>query len=182
MNEPEKLSQIDTVLSPWLTVTEKIYRLPGHDAPQSFYGVKPADYVNILAVDRDGRIPLVRQFRPVLERTTLELPGGLLDVRGETPHAAAVRELFEETGLSEPKKIIALPVLYVDSGRLENQLFGFLMSGLVPPSEGWATEPGVEVVWVTQAELMDAVRAGKINHAPHIGMVGLGVLHGVLSL
>ena len=181
MSGPEKLSQVETVISPWMTLIEKVYRLPGHETPQSFHGIRPADYVTVLAIDRDGCIPLVRQFRPVLERFTLELPGGLLDDKDEEPQAAAVRELVEETGFFAPKQVIPLPVSYVDSGRLENRLFGFCMTGLVPPGGDWTPEPGVEVLRVTQAELVDAVRAGKLDHAPHVGMVGFGVLLGLLA-
>lgn len=46
----------------------------------------------------DGRILLIRQFRPAIDRETLELPAGAKDSSGEDPAATAARELEEETG------------------------------------------------------------------------------------
>ena len=46
----------------------------------------------------DGRILLIRQFRPAVDRVTLELPAGAKDSRGEDPMKTAARELEEETG------------------------------------------------------------------------------------
>lgn len=54
--------------------------------------------VAIAALDDDGRLVLVRQYRHALERETLEIPAGRLE-KGEEPLAAARRELEEETGL-----------------------------------------------------------------------------------
>jgi len=56
----------------------------------------------ILAVDSEGHVLLVEQYRVPLGRTCLELPAGLIgdddSLAGEDPAAAAVRELEEETG------------------------------------------------------------------------------------
>ncbi len=46
----------------------------------------------------DGRILLIRQFRPAIDRATLELPAGAKDSAGEDPLQTAARELEEETG------------------------------------------------------------------------------------
>ncbi len=54
--------------------------------------------VAIVAQDASGRMLLVRQFRAALEADTLEIPAGRVEV-GETPLAAARRELEEETGM-----------------------------------------------------------------------------------
>ena len=54
--------------------------------------------VAVVAVDGEGRLVLVRQHRQAAETDLLELPAGLID-DGETPLAAAKRELREETGL-----------------------------------------------------------------------------------
>lgn len=53
--------------------------------------------VILVPVTPDGRVVLIRQFRPVLGRPVIELPAGLVE-EGEEPLDAARRELIEETG------------------------------------------------------------------------------------
>jgi ADP-ribose pyrophosphatase len=45
-----------------------------------------------------GALVLIRQFRPALQKMTVELPAGLLDVEGESAEDAIGREMIEETG------------------------------------------------------------------------------------
>jgi ADP-ribose pyrophosphatase len=57
--------------------------------------------IAVLAVDDDGRVLLVRQWRIPAGRGMLEIPAGTLDVHDgitEDPDLAARRELEEETG------------------------------------------------------------------------------------
>jgi ADP-ribose pyrophosphatase len=61
--------------------------------------VEPPDAAAIVAVDTDGYITLVRQFREAARADVLELPAGLLEP-GESPLECAKRELVEETGLT----------------------------------------------------------------------------------
>lgn len=60
--------------------------------------VEHAPAVAIVAVDREGRVVLVRQRREAVRRKLLELPAGIVD-DGEEPLGAGRRELSEETGL-----------------------------------------------------------------------------------
>ena len=55
--------------------------------------------VAVVAMDDEGRIPMVYQYRHPFGRRLWELPAGLLDVNGEAPHLTAARELREEAGL-----------------------------------------------------------------------------------
>ena len=56
--------------------------------------------VAVVAVDMDGNVVLIDQYRQPVGRRLLELPAGLLDESGEEPLDAAKRELAEEAGLS----------------------------------------------------------------------------------
>jgi len=53
--------------------------------------------ITIVAITPEGKLVLVRQFRKPIDAYALEFPAGLIDA-GETPAAAALRELKEETG------------------------------------------------------------------------------------
>ncbi len=55
------------------------------------------DWVDIVAETSDGKIVFVDQFRFGVDAVTTEIPAGIIEL-GETPLAAAQRELLEETG------------------------------------------------------------------------------------
>jgi ADP-ribose pyrophosphatase len=178
---PELIAATSTRLSPWVTLSEKTYRFAGHAEPQTFHSLRPQDYVNVLAVTADGRIPLVKQFRPALNRYTLELPGGLLE-EGETPARRAVLELEEETGFRATKEPIALPPLCPDTGRLENALHGFILLDVAGPAGNWRPENEVERLVLSRQELAKALLDGQLDHAPHVSIIGLALLKGLLHL
>ncbi|MCM1267393.1 MAG: NUDIX hydrolase [Bacteroidales bacterium] len=52
----------------------------------------------VVAVQDDGRLLMVRQYRNALDRETLEIPAGGLNSADEPTDLAAARELEEETG------------------------------------------------------------------------------------
>ena len=82
----------------WIRLREDRVRLPnGHVTP---YGVvEPAGpgAVGVLPFLDPDTVLMVRQYRYVSGRTTWEMPTGAIDP-GETPEAAARRELMEEAG------------------------------------------------------------------------------------
>lgn len=57
----------------------------------------------VVAVQDDGRLLMVRQYRNALERETLEIPAGGLNGADEPTEIAAARELEEETGYTAGK-------------------------------------------------------------------------------
>ncbi|MGK5729344.1 NUDIX domain-containing protein [Streptomyces sp. URMC 124] len=59
------------------------------------YQVHPGS-VAVLALDEEGRVLVLSQYRHPVRQKLWEIPAGLLDVPGENPLHAAQRELYEE--------------------------------------------------------------------------------------
>ena len=84
--------------------------------------------VSVVAVDEQGCVPMVRQFRYPLQRIMLELPAGKLE-RGEDPLLAAQRELSEEVGAT-PGKMTYLGAVYSSPGFCDEAIHLYLAQEL----------------------------------------------------
>lgn len=63
----------------------------------AFYVHEYPDWVNAVALTKEGKVVMVKQYRHGIESVDLELPGGVLEA-GETPQQGVEREVLEETG------------------------------------------------------------------------------------
>src|SRR5688572_15281470 len=70
---------------------------PQTGAERDFTVLDVPDWVNVIALTRDDRVVLIRQYRHGVDDMRVEIPGGMVDP-GEEHAAAARRELAEETG------------------------------------------------------------------------------------
>lgn len=108
-------------------ITRLHVRLP--DKKESYYEmVSHPGAVSIVPVDEQGRILLVRQFRPAAWQDVLELPAGTLE-KDEDPLDCAGRELREETGWAA-RKIEKLGAFYLAPGYSSECLHMFLARDL----------------------------------------------------
>ncbi len=172
---PPPFSESTTQLSPWVTVVERQFGQEGA-LQGAFHSLRLHDYVTVLALTKEGKVPLVRQFRPALGRFTLELPGGLLDA-DISPQRCAELELEEEVGYRVPDELESLGCFDPDTGRLENRLWGFFAQQ-VEEVPNWAAEPGVERVHLNKNELVESIATGQFTAALHIALVGVARLRG----
>ncbi len=85
--------------------------------------------VAVLPVLEDGRIVLLRNWRPAVDAWSWEVPKGFVEP-GETPAEAARRELVEETGLAGTLE--ALGAVWSEPAALATQAGLFLAYGCVP--------------------------------------------------
>jgi ADP-ribose pyrophosphatase len=161
--------------TPWFDIVAK--QVDGDPSPH--YTLRGPDYVSVLAIASDGRLLLVRQFRPVVESMTLELPSGLIDA-GETPEACARRELIEETG-HEAGRFECLGALVPDVGRLGVRMWCYVATDL-RPVEGARIEAGIELVQMTPKEYLTELTELRCNHALNFAVIALAVLKGRFSL
>lgn len=93
--------------------------------------VRHAPSVVLLPMDGQGRVILVRQYRPSVRRELWELAAGGVNP-GETPDEAAARECEEEIGLV-PGRLERLGALFPAPGFCDEQLVFFRASDLHPP-------------------------------------------------
>ena len=81
---PKIRSRRTTKISPWMDVIAREVEFAPSEPPQIYHAVGQLDYLAIVARTPDGRVPIVRQYRPAFEAFTWELPAGLIE-RGEDP-------------------------------------------------------------------------------------------------
>ena len=82
---------------PWLTVRKDCVKLPNGQVNDEFYVLEYPDWVNVIAITKDGEFVMERQYRHGLGVTCYEVCAGVVE-EGEPPLEAAKRELLEETG------------------------------------------------------------------------------------
>jgi ADP-ribose pyrophosphatase len=99
--------------SPYLRVFREEVEVAPDCVIPDFWQVELRSFVVVVPVQPDGQIVTMMGYRHGPRRVCLSLPGGFIDP-GETPEAAARRELTEETGLS-PSRLLCLGD-FVDNG------------------------------------------------------------------
>ncbi|UQX12545.1 NUDIX domain-containing protein [Candidatus Mycobacterium methanotrophicum] len=119
--------------------------------------------VAVVALDDEGRMPMVYQYRHPFGRRLWELPAGLLDVYGEAPHLTAARELREEAGL-QAQTWQLLVDLDSTPGFSDESVRVYLATGLtrVDRPEAHDEEADMTVQWYPVTEAVRRVFSGDI--------------------
>ena len=176
---PKIKSRRTTEVSPWVDlIAREVEFAPGQPA-ELYHSVGQQDYMAVVARTPDGKIPIVRQYRPALERFTWELPAGLVD-KGEDAAETCRRELLEETGY--PTRVLhALGSYAPCTARLSNMIHSFFAE-TGPRAAAPHIEPGIELKLVTPGELAALIRTGEFVLQLHIGTILLAALRGHIDI
>jgi 8-oxo-dGTP pyrophosphatase MutT (NUDIX family) len=97
--------------------------------------------VCVVALDDEGRVLLLRQYRHPVGQYLWELPAGLRDVDGEPPLETARRELAEEAQLAAQRWSL-LATTYSSPGFCDEMVLVYLAEGLsdVSRPDGFTVE------------------------------------------
>lgn len=131
--------------------------------------IEQDDAVAVVPVFDDGTVLLLRQYRHPVGRYLLEIPAGKLDIPGETPEAAAQRELIEEVE-HRAGRLEHLITVHNSAGWTDEQTHLYIGTALQPvgPPEAFAPtaeEADMEIVRVPLEEAVARIRQGEISDA-----------------
>ncbi len=166
-------------VSPWMDIIAREVEFAPDSKPEIYHAVAQPDYIAIVALTPGGKIPIVRQYRPALERFTWELPAGMVE-KGEDAADCCRRELLEETGFPA-KAVHALGTYAPCTARLSNHIHSFFVAA-GPRSDAHVAEAGIALKLVTPAELAALILTGEFVLQLHIGAILLAGMRGHLDL
>ena len=122
--------------------------------------VRHAPAVSVLLQNAAGELLCVRQFRRAVDAHTVEVPAGLID-EGETPEAAARRELQEEAGLDAD--LTLLTRFYSSPGFSDEELYIFRAHNPRESRRPMDDDEDIEVLWLKPEALLRGLRDGSLK-------------------
>jgi ADP-ribose pyrophosphatase len=123
--------------------------------------VRHSGSVAVVAVQDDGRVVLVRQYRYPVDDRLWELPAGRLDP-GESPEQAAQRELQEEIG-HRAEELRKIAFFYTTPGFCDEAMHVFRAARLVAAAAKGDEDERIEVRAFPLSDLERMIDGGEIR-------------------
>lgn len=160
----------------WIHILKTRYLLPDGKEAGPFYDFKRCSYAIAVAIDTDGNLLCVQQYRHGIAEVTTEFPGGAMEKTDsvqdsnleETALICAKRELKEETGYEsrEWTHLITVPSNPTDS---DNYAYCFLARNCVKTSDLHLDETEeLEPVKFSTQQMNAMIRNGQFQQPLHI--------------
>ena len=130
--------------------------------------------VGMVALDGEGCVYLVRQYRHAPGKELVEIPAGKLDL-GEEPLQCARRELMEEIGFAAAEWT-RLASFYTSPGFSDEMLHLYMARGLTPGKADPDEDEFLEVMRVPLPETLAMVAGGEIEDSKTIAGLALARL------
>src|SRR5579863_698039 len=145
-----------------VTVNVETVRLPnGHVAELEI--IHHPGGAAIVAIDRQRRVCLIRQYRHAAGGWLWELPAGKLEPH-EPPLSTAQRELIEEGGVSA-RQWTSLGTCLSSPGVFTEVLHLFLATGIVPAATAHERAEVIEIHWLPFDTVCEWALDGTITDA-----------------
>jgi 8-oxo-dGTP pyrophosphatase MutT (NUDIX family) len=137
---------------------------PRTGVAHEFYVLESGNWVNVIPVTPEREVVLIRQYRHGTREVTLEIPGGIIEP-GDSPQAAARRELREETGY-EAGEMVGLGFVHPNPAFLDNRCYTFIARNARRTGPQTQDEKeDIEVLLKPLAEIPALIREGRITHS-----------------
>ena len=126
--------------------------------------------VGIIAITRENKVVLVKQYRKAIEKELWEIPAGKIEP-GENPKESAMRELKEETGYSA-QSIKLLHKFYTSAGFSNQKIYIYLAENLTSGSQDFDDDEFIETKEFSLNEVYDMIYNNDIED----GKTSIGML------
>jgi ADP-ribose pyrophosphatase len=139
------------------------------DQPTASGQLRPRQFVQhpgavvIVPLLEGDRVCLIRNERPAVGKTLIELPAGTIDPP-EPPSATAPRELQEETGYSA-QRWRELPGFFMSPGILAERMHVFVAEGLTEGDHAREEGENIDNLVVPWEEALRMAETGEIEDA-----------------
>lgn len=164
----KKLNKADIIFEKFGKFLKRQYFInPRTKKKKEFIFHGEEDGVRILALTKDNKVIVVREYQQAIDKTILQLPTGGVK-KNEKVEKAALRELIEETGY-KPKAIKNLGVSYLMPRSCPTLEYCFLATGCKKArrQKPSLSEP-MEVLTIPLKDWTEMVRNGKIRQSASV--------------
>lgn len=149
---------------PWLTARRDHVKLPTGAEIKDFYVLEYPEFCNVIAITKEGKFLMERQYRHAQRLTAIEIPAGCVE-EGEDPMDAAKRELYEETGYAggEWSKLMTVSP---NAGACTNYSHTFLAVGVKKVSTQHLEESeDIKIVLLDREEVIRMLKNDEFHQA-----------------
>lgn len=123
----------------------------------------------VVAIDNEGNIYMVKQYRIAAGRVMLEIPAGKTEP-GENPMDCALRELTEETGM-KAGKVTKLCSFYATPGYCTEKLHIYLATDLTQQNPHRDEGEFLHIVKMPFDQVLELIKQGQIEDGKTINGV-----------
>lgn len=151
---------MDYLYDGWFKVGERFFN------GRRFEYVVDKDASGAIVEDLDGKLLLVRQFRPALLEESLEIPAGCLDKEGLSFPEIMVEELAEEAHLDVKKEDLKLllkfnPMVGMSNSKYYLYYYKYPHVGIDSLNDDDVDV--TEIIWVSRKDFYEKILNGEIK-------------------
>ena len=152
---------------PWFTVRKESVKLPNGNILTPYYVMEYPNWINVIALTKEGKFIFERQYRHGAGVVSYELCAGVCEKEDDSPLISAQRELMEETGYGNGKWELLMKIS-PNPGTHTNLTYCFLATNVekIGSQQLEATED-IEVFLLSAEEVKQLMMNDAILQAQH---------------